>query len=120
MIAQLQVQNSDDRAGAENRWFDKLRIAITPTAWGTDFHAYVISVVLSIPIFMFTSFVCVRGSQCSCYIDPSLELTQLSAYFRSHGERTTAHQVHCSEDHVQILLNEPYERWIKDPFAYLC
>ena len=117
MIAQLQVQNPDNRAGAENRWFDMLRIAITPTAWGTDFHAYVISVVLNIPIFMFTSFVCVRGSQRSYYIDPSLELTQLSAYFRSHGERTTAHQLHCSEDHVQFLLNEPYERWIRDPIC---
>ena len=57
MIAQLQVQNPDNRAGAENRWFDMLRIAITPTAWGTDFHAYVISVVFNISIFMFTLYV---------------------------------------------------------------
>ena len=49
MIAQLQVQNPDNTAGAESRWFDMLRIAITPTAQGTDFHAYVISVVLNIP-----------------------------------------------------------------------
>ena len=114
MIAQLQVQNPDNRAGVENRWSDLLRIAITPTAWGTDFHAYVISIVLNIPIFIFTSFICERGSQHSYYIDPSLDLT---AYFCSHGERITAHQLHCSEDHVQVLLNEPYERWIRDPIC---
>ena len=117
MVAQLCVQNLGDTAGAERRWSDLLRIAITPTAWGTDFHVCVISVVLNIPIFMFTSFVRERDRIPSYYIDPSLDLTQLAAYFRSHGERCTAHQLHCSEEHVQSLLNEPYERWIRDPIC---
>ena len=56
MIAQLCVQNLD-MAGAERRWSDFQRIAITPTAWGTNFHEHVISVVLNISIFTFTSFV---------------------------------------------------------------
>ena len=107
MVAQLCVQYLGDTAGADRRWSDLLRIAITPTAWGTDFHVYVISVVLNIPIFMFTSFVCEQDRVPSYYIDPSLDSTQLSAYFRSHGERCTAHQLHCSEEHVQRLLNEP-------------
>ena len=55
MFAQLCVQYLGDTAGADRRWSDSLRIAITPTAWGTDFHVYVISVVLNVPIFMFTS-----------------------------------------------------------------
>jgi hypothetical protein len=56
MVAQLCVQNLGDTAGADRRWSDLLRIAITPTAWGTDlpcvcdfssfeyshFHVYVI------------------------------------------------------------------------------
>ena len=58
MVAQLCVQYLGDTAGADRRWSDLLKIAITPTAWGTDFHVYVISVVLNIPIFMFMSFVC--------------------------------------------------------------
>ena len=45
MVAQLCVQNLGDMAGAEYRWSDLLRIAITLTVWGTDFHVYVISVV---------------------------------------------------------------------------
>ena len=57
MVALLCVQNLGDTAGADRRWSDMLRIAIIPTAWGTDFHVYVISVVLNIPTFMFTSFV---------------------------------------------------------------
>ena len=63
---------------------------------------------------MFTSFVCEQDRVPSYYIDPSLDLTQLSAYFRSHGERCTAHQLHWSEEHVQSLLNE---RWIRDPIC---
>ena len=47
MVAQLCVQNLGDMVGADHRWSDLLRIAITPTAWGTDFHVYVISVVLN-------------------------------------------------------------------------
>ena len=77
---------------------------------------HVISVVLNIPIFMFTSFVCELDRVPNYYIDSS-DLTQLSAYFRSRGERCTAHQLHCSEEHVQSLLNEPYERWIRDPIC---
>ena len=49
-VAQLCVQYLGDTAGADRRWSDLLRIAITPTAWGTDFHVYVISVVSNIPI----------------------------------------------------------------------
>ena len=47
MVAQLCVQYLCDMAGADRRWSDLLRIAITPTAWGTDFHVCVISVVLN-------------------------------------------------------------------------
>ena len=61
--------------------------AITLTAWGTDFHVYVISVVLNIPIFMFTSFIREQDRIPSDYVDLSLDLTQLSAYFHFHGER---------------------------------
>ena len=105
IVAQLCVQNLGNTAGAERRWSDLLRIAITPMAWGTDLHVYAISVVLNIPIFMFTSLVCERDRIPSYCIDPSLDLTQLSAYFRSHGERCTAHQLHCSKEHVQSLLS---------------
>ena len=49
----------------------------------------------SFAIFMFTSFVC---EQDRVPIDSSVDLTQLSAYFYSHGERCTAHQLHCSEE----------------------
>ena len=45
---------------------------------------YVISVVLNFPIFMFMSFVCEQDRVPKYYIDPSLDLTQLSAYFRFH------------------------------------
>ena len=117
MVAQLCVQNLGDTAGADRRWSDLLRIAITSTVWGTDFHVYVISVVLNIPIFMFTSFVREQDRTPSYYIDPSLDLTQLSAYFCSHGERCTAHQLHYSEKYIQSLLNEPNERWIRDPIC---
>ena len=113
IVAQLWVQNPGDTADANNRWSDLLRIAITPTAWGTDFHIYVISIVLNISIFTVTSFV----TEHIYYIDPSLDLSQLGAYFHSHGERTTAHQLHYSEEHVQALLNEPYEGWIRDPLC---
>ena len=78
MVAQLCVQNLGDTAGAERRWSDLIRIAITLTAWGTDFHVYVISVVLNTPIFMLTSFVHECNRMPSYYIDPSLDLTQLS------------------------------------------
>ena len=106
MVPHLCVQSLGDTAGAERRWSDLLRIAITPTAWGTDFHVYVISVVLNIPIFMFTSFVRERDRIPSYYIDPSLDLTQVSAYFHSHGERRTAHQFHCSEEHACSKLTK--------------
>ena len=49
---------------------------------------------------MFTSFV---REQDRIPIDPSLDLTQLSAYFRSHSEKCTAHQLHCSEEHVSHM-----------------
>ena len=45
-----------------------------------DFHVHVILVVLNIPIL---SFVCELDRVPSYYIDSSLDLTQLSAYFRS-------------------------------------
>ena len=41
MVAQLCVQYLGDTAGADRRWSDLLKIAITPMAWGTDFHVYV-------------------------------------------------------------------------------
>ena len=72
MIAQLWAQNLDDSASNNNRWSALLRTTITPTAWGSDFHVCVISIVLNIPIFMFTSFVCDRTL--SYYIDDSLNL----------------------------------------------
>ena len=46
------VQNLGDTAGADRRWSNMLRIAITPMVWGTDFHVYVISVVLNIHVYI--------------------------------------------------------------------
>ena len=40
MIAQLWAQNPDDSASNNNRCSELLRIAITPTAWGSDFHCF--------------------------------------------------------------------------------
>ena len=48
MVSQFCVQNLSDTAGADCRWSDLLKIAITPTVWGTDFHVYMISVVMNI------------------------------------------------------------------------
>ena len=71
MIPQIRFQNPDETESNHSRC---LRIAITPFSWGADFHIYVISIVLNIPIFMFTSFVCDRTL--SYYIDHSLNLSQ--------------------------------------------
>ena len=114
MIAQIQRQGLSDTEAAHNRLYDLLRIAITPFQWGLDFHVYVMAIVLNTPIFVFTSF---KGNTDRFLIDPSLNLSQLSALFRSHGDLTSAHQLHCSNECYFQLVNESLPSLTKGPLS---
>ena len=77
-----------------------LQKALTPLAWGKDYHIQTLSLTLKMPIFSYNVW---RKCADNFHTDPTMTYDQLASCFATRREGCCYHVLYCAPSHYSVI-----------------